>query len=210
MAALAALFLVLLAAPSAMAGVTDFCVADLAAAKTPSGYPCKKESALTVDDFVFSGLSTAGNTTNIIKAAVTPGFDAQYPAVNGLGISVARLDLAIGGVIPLHVHPNGNELLVVTAGSIVAGFISSGNSVYYKTLNEGDAMVFPQGLLHFQLNDGCAPAEAIVTFSSSNPGLQITSIALFGSSFPSKLVSGTTFLSPAEVQRLKAVLGGTN
>ncbi|CAA6659328.1 unnamed protein product [Spirodela intermedia] len=130
--------------PAAMAGVVDFCVADLAAAPTPAGYPCKKEAALTVDDFVFSGLSKAANTTNIIKAAVTPAFDAQFPAVNGLGISLARLDLAPGGVIPLHVHPNGNEVLVVTQGAIAAGFVSSSNAVYYKTLHKGDVMVFPR------------------------------------------------------------------
>lgn len=195
--------------PAAMAGVVDFCVADLTGAVTPAGYPCKKEAALTVDDFVFSGLAKAANTTNIINAAVTPAFDAQFPAVNGLGISIARLDLAPGGVIPLHVHPNGNEVLVVTQGSIAAGFVSSSNAVYYKTLHKGDVMIFPQGLLHFQINAGGRSAVALVSFSSPNPGLQITSIALFGSSFPSKLVSGTTFLSPAEVKRLKAVLGGS-
>ena len=193
-----------------MAGLVDFCVADLTASPSPAGYPCKKESTLTVDDFVFSGLGKSGNTTNIINAAVTPAFDAQYPAVNGLGISIARLDLAPKGVIPLHVHPNGNEVLVVVEGKIVAGFISSANSVYVKTLNKGDVMVFPQGLLHFQINGGGRTATAFVSFSSQSPGLQITSIALFGSSFPSSLVSGTTFLAPAEVKRLKAVLGGTN
>ncbi|KAG0463254.1 hypothetical protein HPP92_019323 [Vanilla planifolia] len=43
---------------------------------------------------------TPGSTANLIKAAVTPAFAAQFPAVNGLGISAARLDLAPGGVVP--------------------------------------------------------------------------------------------------------------
>ena len=42
----------------------------------------------------------------------------------------------------------------------MAGFISSANSVYYKTLNKGDVMVFPQGLLHFQINGGWRTATA--------------------------------------------------
>ncbi|XP_008786632.2 germin-like protein 8-14 [Phoenix dactylifera] len=187
----------------------DFCVADLMGSLTPSGYQCKVESAVTTDDFVFTGLGVVGNTSNIIKAAVTPAFAAQFPGVNGLGISAARLDLAAGGVIPLHTHPAASELLVVTKGIIVAGFISSANTVYYMTLHKGETMVFPQGLLHFQVNGGGTPAVAIVSFSSPSPGLQITSFALFANNLPSALVEKVTFLDDAEVKKLKKVLGGT-
>ncbi|XP_074580178.1 auxin-binding protein ABP20-like [Curcuma longa] len=187
----------------------DFCVADLAGVQTPAGFACKKVTQVTVSDFVFSGLGKAGNTSNIIKAAVTPAFVNQFPGVNGLGISAARIDIAVGGVVPLHTHPAASELLFVTQGSITAGFISTANSVYYTTLNKGDVMVFPQGLLHFQINAGGVTAVAIAIFSSPSPGLQITSIALFGNSLPSKLVEAVTFLDDAEVKRLKKVLGGT-
>ncbi|MQL78049.1 hypothetical protein Taro_010477 [Colocasia esculenta] len=188
----------------------DFCVGDISAPETPAGFHCKKSTTVTVEDFVFSGLGKAGNTSNIIKAAVSPAFAAQFPGVNGLGISIARLDLAAGGVVPLHTHPAGNELLLVTQGAILAGFISSSNSVYYKTLHKGDVMVFPQGLLHFQINAGGTTAVGFVSFSSPSPGLQITSIALFGNSLPSSLVEKVTFLDDAQVKKLKGVLGGTN
>ncbi|XP_058108587.1 auxin-binding protein ABP19a-like [Magnolia sinica] len=203
------LFLFLLAISSTHAAVQDFCVGDLTAPEGPAGYSCKKPAKVTVADFVFSGLGVAGNTSNIIKAAVTPAFAAQFPGVNGLGISIARLDMAVGGVIPLHTHPGGSEILVVAQGSITAGFISSANAVYYKTLKKGDIMVFPQGLLHFQLNAGGIPAIAFVSFSSPSPGLQITAFALFGNNLPSALVEKTTFLDDAQVKKLKAVLGGT-
>ncbi|QCD80234.1 auxin-binding protein ABP19a-like [Vigna unguiculata] len=191
------------------ASVLDFCVGDLAGPIGPAGYSCKKPSKVTADDFAYSGLGIAGNTSNIIKAAVTPAFDAQFPGLNGLGISAARLDLAGGGVIPLHTHPGASELLVVIQGSILAGFISSSNTVYIKKLNKGDVMVFPQGLLHFQINAGGSSALAIVTFSSSNPGLQILDFALFKSNFPTPLIVETTFLDAALVKKLKAVLGGS-
>lgn len=116
------------------ASVLDFCVADYAGPIGPAGYSCKKPSKVTADDFAYSGLGIAGNTSNIIKAAVTPAFDAQFAGLNGLGISVACLDLAAGGVIPLHTHPGASELLVVIEGRILAGFISSDNTVYIKTL----------------------------------------------------------------------------
>ncbi|KAJ4950733.1 hypothetical protein NE237_027565 [Protea cynaroides] len=189
--------------------VQDFCVADYLAPEGPAGYSCKKPANVTVADFVYS-LAKSGNTTNIINAAVTPAFAAQLPGVNGLGISIARLDLAPSGVIPLHTHPGGSEILVVIQGKISAGFISSSaNTVYLKTLKKGDIMVFPQGLLHFQVNAGGTKAIAFVSFSSPSPGLQILDFALFANDFPSMLVEKTTFLDDAQVKKLKGVLGGT-
>ncbi|KAF8370136.1 hypothetical protein HHK36_005909 [Tetracentron sinense] len=203
------IFLFSLLFSSSHASVLDFCVADLMGPIGPAGYSCKKPAKVTADDFVFSGLGIAGNTSNLIKAAVTPAFDAQFPGVNGLGISMARLDLAADGVIPLHTHPGASEVLVVVQGSICAGFISSANTVYFKSLKTGDIMTFPQGLLHFQLNSGGSPALAFVSFSSANPGLQILDFALFANDFPSELIEKTTFLDDAQVKKLKAVLGGT-
>ncbi|KAK7303995.1 hypothetical protein RJT34_14963 [Clitoria ternatea] len=191
------------------ASVVDFCVADYTAPNGPAGYSCKKPAKVTVDDFVYTGLGVSGNTSNIIKAAVSPAFDAQFPGVNGLGISVARLDLAPGGVIPLHTHPGASELLVVVQGKICAGFVASDNTVYLKTLQKGDIMVFPQGLLHFQINAGGIPGLAFVTFSSANPGLQILDFALFKSDFPTQLIAETTFLDAAQIKKLKGVLGGS-
>lgn len=189
--------------------VQDFCVGNLESAESPAGFTCKEATEVTVSDFVFSGLAKAGNTSNIIMAAVTPAFVNQFPGLNGLGISVARLDFAVGGVVPLHTHPAASEILFVKQGTIEAGFISSANSVYYTTLHKGDVMVFPKGLLHYQINAGSDTAVAIVSFSSPNPGLQITSFALFGNSLPSELVESVTFVSKAEVKRLKKILGGT-
>lgn len=186
----------------------DFCVADPKGPISPSGYSCKMPAKVKVNDFVFS-LGMAGNTSNIIKAAVTPAFAAQFPGVNGLGISIARLDLAPGGVIPMHTHPGASEVLLVVQGFILAGFISSDNSVYLKTLKKGDVMVFPQGLLHFQINAKGFTAVAFPSFSSPDPGLQILDFALFANDLPSNIVEMTTFLDDATVKKLKGVLGGT-
>ncbi|GAB2218191.1 hypothetical protein Drorol1_Dr00001409 [Drosera rotundifolia] len=191
------------------ASVVDFCVADFSVPDGPEGYACKKPAAVTVNDFVSSGLGAPGNTTNLIKAAVTPAFVAQFPGVNGLGISIARLDLAPDGVIPFHTHPGASEVLVVVEGTICAGFVSSANTVYLKTLCTGDVMVFPQGLLHFQVNGGDDQAVAYVSFSSSSPGLQILDFALFANDLPSQLLEAVTFLDDYQVKKLKKVLGGT-
>ena len=74
----------------------------------------------------------------------------------------------------------------MTQGVIKAGFIPS---AYIKTLKKGDIMVFPQGLLHFQLIAGGVPAVAFASFcSASSPGLLITEFALFANDLQSSLV----------------------
>ncbi|KAG2584360.1 hypothetical protein PVAP13_6KG298200 [Panicum virgatum] len=172
---------------ASLALTQDFCVADLSCSDTPSGYPCK--SSVTANDFYYHGLAAKGKINDLIKAAVTPAFVGQFPGVNGLGISAARLDLE---------------------GTVAAGFISSGaNTPYTKTLYPGDIMVFPQGLLHYQYNAGTGPAVALVAFSSPNPGLQITDFALFANNLPSAVVEKVTFLDDATVKKLKSVLGGS-
>ncbi|KAI4355434.1 hypothetical protein L6164_004209 [Bauhinia variegata] len=108
----------------------------------------------------------------------------------------------------MHTHPGANELLLVLHGHITAGFISSDNSVYVKTVKKGEIMVFPQGLLHFQINAGKNGALAFVTLSSPNPGLQILDFALFAYNLTTATVTKTTFLDEATVKKLKAVLGG--
>ncbi|XP_062149412.1 auxin-binding protein ABP19a-like [Alnus glutinosa] len=204
------IFIFSLLLSSSHAAVQDFCVADLTAPESPTGYACKKPEQVTVADFVFSGLGVAGNTSNsIFKAAITRAVASQFPGLNGLGISLGRLDLAPGGVAPLHTHPGGTEVAHVVRGSITAGFISSANKVYFKTLKEGDIMVFPQGLLHFLANAGGIPAVAYASFSSENPGLQIVDLALFGNNLPTELVAAISFLDIPQIKKLKSALGGT-
>ena len=194
---------------SSHAAVQDFCVADLTAPQGHAGYPCKTPEEVTADDFVYSGLSQPGNTSSLFNAAINTAFVDKFPGLNGLGLSMARADLAPGGVVPMHTHHGASETILIAKGSITAGFISSDNTVYLKTLKEGDIMVFPQGLLHFQVNTGRRQALFWVSFSSSNPGIQILSNALFSNNLPSELIEKTTFLDDDEVKRLKALLGGS-
>lgn len=79
----------------------DFCVANLNGPATPAGFACKAEAEVKVDDFVFSGLGVAGNTSNLIKAGVSLGFVSQFPGLNGQGISGLRADIAPGGYCSL-------------------------------------------------------------------------------------------------------------
>ncbi|RVW33276.1 Auxin-binding protein ABP19a [Vitis vinifera] len=170
---------------SSHAAVQDFCVADLTAPQGPAGYSCKTPAEVTADDFVYSGLSVPGNTSTLFNAAINTAFVDKFPGLNGLGVSMARADIAPGGVIPMHTHPGASEIILIAKGSVTAG------------------------LLHFQVNTGRTQAHLWASFGSPNPGLQILSNALFSNNLPSELIEKTTFLDDDEVKRLKALLGGS-
>ncbi|KAF3449338.1 hypothetical protein FNV43_RR10066 [Rhamnella rubrinervis] len=193
-----------------LSAVKDFCVADFSAPEGPAGYSCKNPAKVTVDDFAYSGLGVAGNASgSIFKSAVATAFVDDFPGLNGLGVSMARADLAPGGVIPLHTHPGASEILLAAEGTVTAGFISAANHVYIKTLNKGDIIVLPQGLLHFAVNTGSSQALVFVSFSSESPGVQFVSNALFGNNFPTELITASTLLEASEVKRLKVVFNGS-
>jgi hypothetical protein len=75
-----------------------FCVADATSTITLNGLVCKTAAHVKVTDFVFHGLNKPGNTNNPTANAVTPVFAAQLPGLNTLGISLARLYFAQGGI----------------------------------------------------------------------------------------------------------------
>ncbi|KAK9664936.1 hypothetical protein RND81_14G078400 [Saponaria officinalis] len=186
--------------------VSDYCVGDLNLPMGPAGYACKNPNNVTVDDFIFTGFRVGGPTNNIFKNNANLAFANAYPGLNGLGISLGRLDFAVGGVIPLHTHRT-SEVLILIKGRIIAGFIDINNMAYYKTLEVGDVMIFPEGLLHFQVNIGKKPALAFVSLNSANPGFQVTSSALFAGNLPAELVEKTVLLDHAQVIKLRKLFG---
>ncbi|RVW98240.1 putative germin-like protein 2-1 [Vitis vinifera] len=138
----------------------DFCVAvnDTNDSVFVNGKFCKDPKLATPNDFFFSGLRVPGNTSNKLGSMVTPANVAQIPGLNTLGISLAR-------------------------GTLYVGFVTSNpnNRLISKVLYKGDVFVFPQGLIHFQLNVGTTNAVAIASLGSQNPGVITIANAVFGS-----------------------------
>ncbi|XP_021750158.1 auxin-binding protein ABP19a-like [Chenopodium quinoa] len=214
MDALKVIFLLALLAPFSYATlVVDYCVADLNHPVGPAGYPCKNPASLTADDFVFSGLRDPSNITNTLNELfnIDSSFalDVTFPALNGLGLSMGRLDFGVGGAVPIHSH-RVSELILVSEGTIVAGFIDTNGTPFYKTLHKGDIMIIPPTLLHFQVNVGKIPALVFVTLNSPNPGFEITTPSLGANDLPSELVKKVTLLDAIQVKKLKKIFGGTN
>jgi quercetin dioxygenase-like cupin family protein len=176
----------------------------LASTTLVNGFVCKSAAAVTANDFVFHGLATPGNTKNAAGSFVTPAFAAQFPGLNTLGISMARLDFAQGGLVPPHTHPRATEILFVVEGSLLVGFVSTNNQLFATTVNTGDVFVFPRGLLHFELNVGEGQAIAIAALNSQNPGVQAQAAALFGSGISDVVLEKAFGLSEKAVDHIKS------
>ncbi|XP_074566477.1 germin-like protein 8-2 [Curcuma longa] len=184
--ALASTHAVLASDPSPL---QDFCVADNNfLAVLVNGAICKNMNDVTVDDFYTSGLDKPGNTVNDVSSNVTAVNLNNIPGLNTLGISLARIDYAPNGLNPPHTHPRATEIFVVLEGELYVGFVTSNigqtNRLFTKNLKKGDVFVFPQGLIHFQLNTGKCIAIALVGLSSQNPGVITIAKAVFGSTPP--------------------------
>ncbi|KAL5062651.1 hypothetical protein RYX36_024388 [Vicia faba] len=197
----------LLSYTSHAVSTNDFCVADFMFPNTPSGYPCMSETNVTANHFASSTL-VAGDTNNSFNLGFTTAFLKDIPGLNGLGISAGRIDFDINGTVPMHIHPDASELIIVAQGQITAGFITPTN-LYEKNLKAGDVFVFPTGLLHYQVNT--APTKAIVyaVYGSENPSIQLLVDLLFRNNLPTPIIEKTTLLDASQIKKLKAQLGGS-
>ncbi|CAE6205812.1 unnamed protein product [Arabidopsis arenosa] len=186
---LAVLSLLALTLPLAIASdpsqLQDFCVSANTSANGVfvNGKFCKDPKLVTAADFFFSGLQNARPITSPVGSTVTAVNVNNLPGLNTLGISVARIDYAVNGQNPPHTHPRASEILYVATGTLYVGFVTSNpeNRLFSKTLYEGDVFVFPEGLIHFQVNVGKYPAVALAGLSSQNPGVITIADTVFGS-----------------------------
>ncbi|KAF9590821.1 hypothetical protein IFM89_038693 [Coptis chinensis] len=186
--------------------VQDFCIPDTKPGSTShihfSNLPCKNSPEVIADDFVFSGIKSAGNftETGFFAKSVTP---TLFPGLSTLGMSFVRADLDVGGINAPHFHPRATEVAFVLEGMVYSGFVDSTNRVYARVIEKGEVMVFPRGLVHFQMNVGDSPATILGSFNSQNPGIQRIPEAVFGSGIRYELLEKAFGLSAREVGLLR-------
>ncbi|XP_028785203.1 germin-like protein subfamily 1 member 13 [Neltuma alba] len=165
----------------------DFCVGvnDTKLGVFVNGKFCKDPNLVEAEDFFFHIME--GNTSNPLGSKVTQVSVNEFPGLNTLGISLARVDYAPYGLNPPHTHPRATEVLTVLQGTLMVGFVASDqndNRFFTKVLNKGDVFIFPFSMIHFQLNVGPENAVALSSFSSQNPGVITIANAVFGSKPP--------------------------
>ena len=128
------------------------------------------------------------------------------PGLNTLGVSLARIDYAPGGLNPPHTHPRATEVVYVLEGTLDVGFLTTANRLISQSLKKGDVFAFPRGLVHFQKNNGRVPAAVIAAFNSQLPGTQSLGATLFGSTppVPDEILSQAFQTTPRIVRNIKS------
>ncbi|KAK0591915.1 hypothetical protein LWI29_010217 [Acer saccharum] len=184
--------------------VTDFCIPQTDAATTL--LRCKNSSLATVDDFVFSGIKNSGKFSETGLSSIPVNVNV-FPGLNTLGMSMVRADFEIGGVNVPHFHPRATEIAVVLEGKIYSGFIDTENRIYAKVIEKGDVMLFPRGLVHFQMNVGSTKATILGSFDSQNPGLLRIPSGIFGSGIKEELLEKAFGLNAKELAKLRKRFG---
>lgn len=178
--------------------VMDYCIPK----SSENSFTCKNSSTTTVEDFIFSGIKLPGNfkKTGFSSMGVNSNI---FPGLNTLGVSFVRADFDVGGVNVPHFHPRATEVALVLEGKIYSGFVDTKNNVFAKVLEKGEVMVFPRGLVHFQMNVGDGPAAIFGSFDSQNPGLMKIPNAVFGSEIKEELLEKAFGLNSKELSKLK-------
>ncbi|CAA0839998.1 Germin-like protein subfamily 3 member 2 [Striga hermonthica] len=180
--------------------VQDFCIPST----DPILGPCKNPRLVTPDDFIFSGLKNPPdkNFTDTGLSAF-PVTAATFPGLNTLGMSFVRAELEPGGMNPPHFHPRATETVYVLQGRVYSGFVDSTNRVFAKVVEKGEVMVFPRGLVHFQMNVGKGRAVVFGCFNGQNPGVMKIPNVLFGSGIDDGLLERAFGLSIDQISRIR-------
>lgn len=155
-----------------------------------NGKFCKDPKLAKADDFFASGLNVRGNAVPQFGFAVKVVDANNMPGLNTLGISIVRSDLVPQGLVPLHTHPRGTELITILEGMLYVGFLVPDaanvfkSRLFSKIMNPGDVFVIPQGLIHFQYNVGHKNATLLASFNSQNPGVVMIPNSILASDPP--------------------------
>ncbi|EFJ23493.1 hypothetical protein SELMODRAFT_415460 [Selaginella moellendorffii] len=100
----------------------------------------KPYANVTIDDSVFSGLLTpADPSLGPSGTSVTPAFVETFPGLHRLlGSTLWRVA--------------SSAFVYITRGRLYAGFIDTANRAFARVYSKGEVMIFPRGLIHWQLN----------------------------------------------------------
>jgi quercetin dioxygenase-like cupin family protein len=116
---------------------------------------------------------------------------------NKTAIPLAFITLDQCAVLSVHFHPLGSEQLLVVQGSIEVGMFSEDQKFRLVQVNQGEAVLIPQGAVHYVRNTGEDGAVILQMFDHPLAGAQFVGPALlnmpkdvlgsaFAGAFPAK------------------------
>lgn len=105
-------------------------------------------------------------------------------SINTQGVSISKIEIAIGGANSPHTHLRTTEFGVLIRGALLFGFVTSDNVFYSKVTTPGMVFVIPRASILFSINGGKEEVLFFVCFNSQLPGTQAIPSALFNATPP--------------------------
>lgn len=158
-------------------------------------------------DFIIDLFDTTGTNVNRGEGGNITRMNVENrPALEGQKFSFAAIILEPCAINLPHTHPRATEGLFVAEGeNQLVGFVLENNGkVFTNVLRKGMATFFPQGAIHFEINQSCKRSILIPSFNSEDPGVQTTLNNLF--QFEDDVLRGTSNLTPSEIAALRAII----
>ncbi|KAI3835186.1 hypothetical protein MKX03_011699 [Papaver bracteatum] len=165
-----------------------------------------KNATLDGSSFTFTGIRNLYATEPPPTFRLTKIGKKEFPALNGLSVSMAILDYPSSSVNPPHTHPGTAELLFIDQGSLDVGFIDTAYTLFTQTLETGDMFIFPKGLVHFQYNNDTESAAAVSVFGSENARTMSVPTNVFTTDIDDEILAKSFKTDVATIQKIKASL----
>lgn len=91
----------------------------------------------------------------------------EFPMLRG--ISIKRMQLAVGSIREPHWHANANELGYVLAGTVLITIVDNADAISTISVTAGQMFHIGSGALHAIENIGEGDAELVIVFSHERP-----------------------------------------
>ena len=160
-----------------------------------------------VEDFVVDLFDFSGDNVNRGTGGNITRFNIENkPALQGAGASLAALHVSPCSINLPHTHPRATEMLFVSEGNnIITGFVlENGSKTFVTTLRKGQAILYPHGAIHFQINNSCQKAIMIPSFNNEDPGINTVLNNLF--TFSNDILEATSNLSEDQIQFIRKLI----
>ncbi|KAK8369006.1 hypothetical protein V6Z11_A01G082300 [Gossypium hirsutum] len=142
--------------------------------------------------FTYTGMRPLIASDPPTNFTVTKATMAEFPVLNGQ-------------INPPHTHPRATELLFLTYGILVVGFVDTTNKLFTQRLQAGDIFVFPKRLVHYQFN--CAEndsAIAVSAFDSAAAGTVSVPSTVLATGTDDNILAKSFKTDVYTIQKLKA------
>ncbi|KAH0745524.1 hypothetical protein KY285_007181 [Solanum tuberosum] len=166
------------------------------------------ENQTSVDGNYFTYTAMRGIfQKSVDKCTTTKATKAEFPVLDGQGVSLAVLQFPPGSVNPPHYHSRATGLFLLLEGVLEVGFVDTKGVLYTQRLKTGDIFLFPKGLQHYQYNfDHKRKAVGVAALGGASPGTVTLPSSIFNSGI-SELVLAKSFKT--DVKTIKQIKEAT-